>query len=204
MERPPDISPKSRYLPRQLHVRTCVLKQQSSTSASTSTSRRPAHQSRPVPYRRLRLCAPHCHGLPDFPTSHTRQAKLDLFRRLLGQSPTNLSQSLSAFSAPRHSRKPVDDLRRSFWKPFSRQIEIEICSAGPRGLRPVPRKVHSRPVTHCQSAPSHISCPLPPESLHPSSSSSQHSRHALPAMNPPCLLRGRRCELPRGRLQLPS
>lgn len=52
--------------------------QQRPAAASSQQPAGPAHQSRPVPYGRLRLCAPHCHGLPDFPTSHTRQAKLDL------------------------------------------------------------------------------------------------------------------------------
>lgn len=96
VERPSDLSPGPSAA-----CMYCVRR----SSTSTSTSGTSSQQSRPVPNGRLRLCAPHCHGLPDFATSHTRQAKLDLSVVFWGNLRPTFPNPFQPFSAPRQLSK---------------------------------------------------------------------------------------------------
>lgn len=172
----------------------CVRRSSTSTSTSTSGTSSPAAPSRPYQLTDVSVCARPT--ATDFLTSQrrTRARPSSTYPSSSGAiSDQPFPIPFSLFPPHDNSQKPVDDLRRSFWKPSSRQIEIEICSAGPRGLRPVPRKVHFRPVTHCQFAPHHPFCPHFPPSPQEAHSSihrrpqSRYSPHALPALHPASL-----------------
>lgn len=147
----------------------------------------PAHHSRPVPYGRLRLCAPHCHGLPDFPTSHTRQAKLDLSVVFWG----NLRPTFPNPSQPFPPHDTLESLLTTFGalsgSHFRGKLKLKSAAQGP-GVFALCRERYTSDLSPTVSL--RLSTPSAPSpqspSIRPSSSSSQHPRHALPAMNLAC------------------
>lgn len=107
-----------------------------SPSAASAVASAPVYQSRPVPHWRLRLCAPHCHGVPDFLTSQRRNTRPGRARTYPSSSG---AISDRPFLNPFSLFPPHDTLESLLTRPsalfleaiLEAKLEIEICSSGP-------------------------------------------------------------------------